>query len=161
MSVSSSSVVDLAKIVEITMQGSLAWNKKQIDFDRVADFLRYTYNLSWLQFCFNYNSSEYCISTTDYCSIVPLHVKHLKISINTFDDIIIILERYSHLSSAQFSINRLDSKKTYRNLENWLDENRNGSRISLIFAFMEIWLGKDRRTSTNKRLKVAHNRENE
>jgi hypothetical protein len=70
----------------------------------------------------------------NFCSIIPHHIKHLKI------DIKIILDRLEHLTSVTFRI--LNRKKHWQTeMIEWLSKRRD-STYCIEYDILHAWLGK-------------------
>ncbi len=87
-------------------------------------------------------------------SIIPCHVKHLRIPVNDPEQIKRILERCQHLSTIQLD---LRDWKYCEYITRWITKNTINSTCSAGFRSVSVWLGK-RKTETkcdHKRIKLS------
>ena len=150
-----SSILHLTTVSEINIEGLQRSKDKQIKFEDIGRFLHGIGNLTSLQISTGLSMYEHGFSVSEYCSMIPLHVKHLAIPIRSIDQSITILERFNHLSTVQFILDRRIAAVASEQLENWLDENRNGSQLSTEYLRVYVWIGKQMEKSTNKRRKLS------
>ncbi len=90
-------------------------------------------------------------------SIIPCHVKHLRIPVNYLEQIKGILERCQHLSTIQLDFSY---SKYCEDIIKWFTENTINSTCSKDFGTVSVWLGKKKTESTDiksnhKRIKLS------
>lgn len=104
---------------------------------------------------------EACISTMEnFCSIIPHHVKHLKINVKFVNNMKLILNRLEHLLSVTFRCS-YDNPSWKAEIIQWHLERRSLTYYE-DFDTLQIWLGKmktnisQQMITGSKRFKTAY-----
>ncbi len=119
----------------------------------ICIFMEQAHNLSSLIIQGNFHKYKSNQTTQNFYSILPHHVKHLRIPINDLLQIQIILERCKNLSTITFDIvNRELSEKVIK----WFAVNTMNSTCRESDEIVFVWLGRKNIQLTGTR--VQHKR---
>ncbi|CAF2850623.1 unnamed protein product [Rotaria sp. Silwood2] len=127
-----STFIDLSCIVELII--SIDFDPKSVSnkLTNITHLLKKTLNLYTLTIDSTSASAE------NICLLVPDHIKHLQVSVQTTDDIKLIIEQLKHLSSVTFEV-LYDTKCLSPEFVTQLMEKRNQSTYRNENMFLSIW----------------------
>jgi hypothetical protein len=114
----------------------------------IDDFPQDTYPNTTMSFAHSFNITitwldDTCNSNMDnFCSVIPHHIKHLKIDVDSMNDMKIILNRLEHLSSVSFRFLNRDAHWKAR-LKKWILMRRNVTCHPDLDT-LHIWIGQKR-----------------
>jgi hypothetical protein len=123
----------------------------------MAILLKKTCHVSSLDICFGFLSRKSCLTAVEICSMIPIDVKHLAVSVKNLVEIKTILERFQHLSSANFYF---DYTPSSNEITTWIDSKKEGSSYQADSFTVCVWLGKsiiqpNEAKIGNKRIKLT------
>ncbi|CAM4927705.1 unnamed protein product [Rotaria socialis] len=135
-----SSLIDLSQLVYLKIDSSeIRFNSDMMT--GIASLLKQTCNISSLEIQFSFSQQNSAITAESIYSIIPTHVKHLRVTIyNThqLNTILELLKFNNHLSSVHFHVIQ---RQMFDKIIPWLVQNTNSmyreNRNSL-----EVWLSK-------------------
>lgn len=154
-----SAFVDLQQVSRIVIEQLYSYDASLINLDDVRLLLSLTPKLRHLRIFSARQRSGSNLRVSDPRSLIPPHVKHLKIPVAKVTDAIGILQQCDRLISLELCLGELAMAKDVEELENWLDENRCGSDHLVQRRRAYIWLGEDVPQPPKKRLKSSHSEE--
>ncbi|CAF3829472.1 unnamed protein product [Rotaria magnacalcarata] len=131
-----STFIDLSCIVELSI--SVDFDPKNISntLSNITNLLKRTSNLQSLAIDTSSTNAE------NICLLVPHHTKHLQVTIQSIDEMKLIVERLKQLSSITFDMLH-DINSFLPDFLTWLMEKRNQSTYRNDNGYFSIWFEKN------------------
>ncbi len=105
----------------------------------IGIFLQQAHNLLYLSIQSHFDTYYSDQTMTNISSILPQHIKHLKISINDLEQIKTILQRCEDLSTITFDNYE---RKLCQEVSEWFAKNTIHSSCQESHGMVSVWLGK-------------------
>ncbi|CAF3410965.1 unnamed protein product [Rotaria socialis] len=131
-----SAFIDLSCIVELSVSVDFDPNDISNTLTNITNLLKGTSNLQSLTIDSSSTNAE------NICLLVPNHIKHLQVAIQSIDEMKLIVERLKQLSSITFNM-LLDINSFLPDFLTWLMEKRNQSTYRNDTGYFSIWFNKN------------------
>ncbi|CAF4669550.1 unnamed protein product [Rotaria socialis] len=131
-----SAFIDLSCIVELSVSVDFDPNDISNTLTNITNLLKETSNLQSLTIDSSSTNAE------NICLLVPNHIKHLQVAIQSIDEMKLIVERLKQLSSITFNM-LLDINSFLPDFLTWLMEKRNQSTYRNDTGYFSIWFNKN------------------
>jgi hypothetical protein len=148
-----SKFIDLSSLTDLTLNISFDNNFISNAIENITILLEQTYNVHSLSInYFIIDVNDYDTSMEIFCSIIPFHIKYLKIKLLKYenqriiDDMKIILNRLEYLSSITFQFDPFHSIQ-FDNIIEWIRNEREDFTYISREHYLHIWLGESKHRS--------------
>ena len=132
-------LIDLSKVETIHFNGQMIRQTHPQLLADLGHFLQQCTRISSLHLCDEYYMRKSDLTADQICTIVPIHTKHLGVSIRSLEEAQKVLNQLTFLCSAYFYF---DSKCTPDRPPQWLHEEQKYSTYQLNECSLQIWLAK-------------------
>ncbi|CAF4107777.1 unnamed protein product, partial [Rotaria sordida] len=145
--------INISQIVHMTLRSYYFSEYNQNVFIGIRNFIEQAQNLSSLIIQTGLYRYKLNLAIDNIHSIIPNHVKHLGIPINTIEQIQMILDRCNQLTTIKFDV-RLT--KFSEEIIKWFTDNTIDSTCSKGYKMVCVWIGTKKTQSTE--INVDHKR---
>jgi predicted NUDIX family phosphoesterase len=150
--------INLTTITHIGLAGTNILNGDSGIVADIKNLLQQTcnvYSLNIRGFLLNQKS---CLTADHICSMIPIHVRQLEVSIKNLNEVKIVLQRLKHLSSAKFIF---DETPSWSHFHEWFKINKQNMSYQTDRFSLLIWFKKNNNVQSNnveicnKRIKLT------
>ncbi len=131
--------IDISRIVHMKICTDYFNEYNENTWMDIGIFMEQAHNLSLLIIQLNFNLYFSGRITKNIYSILPRHVKHLKIPIGDLEHIKMIFERCKNLSTIKFYYGDV---KLYKKVTRWFSDNTSNTTCQESYRRVSVWFGK-------------------
>jgi hypothetical protein len=150
--------INLTTITHIGLAGSTILNGDPGIVADIKSLLQQTCNVYSLNICGLLLNRKSCLTADHICSMIPIHVRQLIVSIKNLNEVKIVLQQLEHLSSAKFIF---DETPCWNHFHEWFKTNKQNMSYQTDRFSLYVWFKKNNNvqsndgTVSNKRIKLT------